>query len=278
MKDKRKLSWVTLFAGFILASLFAFAINSKQAKFNEERKEETLLRTTLVNSDAAVIVIDKEGLIVMTTPQLNLLTGYTSEELIGKSAHILMPPAYRAAHDKAYGDVTNGRSKSSQHVLCQVRRKDGSNVSVINNVFAYADGGVAILTPAAGMFVEQQLHLMALETARVGVWWWEVEADRLVWDATMCAIFGITELDMVPSYAGFEQLVHPEDREWLSRKVQRCLETREPYRAVFRVGNEEKGITYVRAYGNVFDSPAGVIFAGVNIRTTADEYTGNTEL
>jgi PAS domain-containing protein len=123
--------------------------------------------------------------------------------------------------------------------------------------------------------IQSKLHDMALEAAGAGVWWWEIEADRLVWDERMHKIFGRRAEDgWTPTYEGFNACVHPEDREWLNKLISQCIARGSYYRAVFRIVRPDETVAYVRAYGQIFAAGALRIFAGVNIEVSADEYDG----
>jgi len=274
-QKKRTLSWVLIGVALLTLAMVFHFVNMEQLRVEQDRKEETLLRTTLVKSDAAVIVLDGQGRISLVTPAFLRLSGYTESELLGQSPEILMPPAYRPTHNAAYHRAQSLGSETHQ-VACQLRTKSGRNVSVINNVFAYKDGGVAIVNEVTEEFFQERIYAMAIEVAKVGVWWWEVSQDRLVWDTRMYELFGADEASWQPDYMnGFLSFVHPEDREWMEALIDRCLKEKASYQAVFRVvqPHTEK-VVFVRSYGRVFTNNGALTFAGVCVKAGPNEYTG----
>ena len=260
-----------------LAGLY-FLIHSVAVKQDVKLLQETLIRTTLVKADVAAVVLDETGDIVLITPELSRMTGYSEKELLGKNPDILMPIAYRELHRRGYELRGIKDAKKKHQVYCQLRKKDGTTFQVINNVFAYDKGGIAIITPSAEQGFQDRLFTMARKEARVGVWWWEIKQDRLVWDNVMYDIFGVEEDKWKPSYEGFQASVVPEDRKWVNDVVAQCIADRSDYRAVFRVIKHNTGaLIYIRAYGAVMEGINGPVFGGVNIEVTKDEYTGFPE-
>ena len=69
---------------------------------------------------------------------------------------------------------------------------------------------------------EQGLRL-ALDAARMGIWYWSVESDALVWDDNLRALYGLAPGQDVGGYQEFLARVHPDDREFVSQSVARAL-------------------------------------------------------
>lgn len=276
---RKAASYTLLAVSLCVAGGVFFLIQSLSVQQEVKLDQETLIRTTLVKSDVAVVVLDETGKIVLATPELLKMTGYSAEELLGNAPDILMPVAYRELHRRGYSMRDKAGAEKKHQVYCQLRKKDGTTFQVINNVFAYEKGGIAIITPSSEQSFQDRLFTMARKEARVGVWWWEIEQDHLVWDNVMYDLFGVDEASWTPSYEGFQASVHPDDRGWINDVVSHCIVNRTDYRAVFRVTKHNTGdLIYIRTYGSVMDGMNGPVFGGVNIEVTADEYTGFPEL
>jgi PAS domain S-box-containing protein len=69
---------------------------------------------------------------------------------------------------------------------------------------------------------EERLRL-ALDAARMGIWYWSVESDALVWDDNLRALYGLTPAQPVGGYEEFIGRVHPDDRQFVSDSVARAL-------------------------------------------------------
>lgn len=262
-----------------VAGVVFYMISHEQTTVAANRAQETTLRTSLWEANVPVLLIDETETITLATPAVHTLTGYDPGELIGRPLGELMPVAYREIHSKArakYDAATHAATAPKPQIYCQLRKKDGRNIPVMASIIgSYAYGGMAVITPASPINIQERLYNMALESAKVGVWWWEVDPDRLVWDARMHELYGTEPANgWQPSYEGFIAAVHPDDREWVNKVISTCVADKGYYRAVFRVVHSDGAIFYIRAYGQVFEEVTGTIFAGVNILVTADEYTG----
>ena len=58
----------------------------------------------------------------------------------------------------------------------------------------------------------QERLTLATESARIGIWDWDLAANRLVWDARMYELYGIREEDFSGAYDAWLAGLHPEDR------------------------------------------------------------------
>jgi PAS domain S-box-containing protein len=69
---------------------------------------------------------------------------------------------------------------------------------------------------------EERLRL-ALDAARMGIWYWSVESNLLVWDDNLRALYGLAPAQPVGGYEEFLGRVHPDDRQFVSESVQRAI-------------------------------------------------------
>ena len=102
---------------------------------------------------------------------------------------------------------------------------------------------------------EQRMSLAA-DSAKLGLWVWELEPDE-VWSTPQCrAMFG---LGPQARYAGadFTDRVHPGDREHLAAHVRSALEKGTPYEAQYRVRLPDGGERWIAAYGRVDRAASG---------------------
>jgi len=60
----------------------------------------------------------------------------------------------------------------------------------------------------------------AQRIAHVGVWEWDIRHDRVIWSDELYRIYGISQSDYAPSYQGYLDRVHPEDREYVAEVIE----------------------------------------------------------
>ncbi|MGH8177822.1 MAG: PAS domain S-box protein [Steroidobacter sp.] len=87
---------------------------------------------------------------------------------------------------------------------------------------------------------DQQLRLseerlrLATEAGKVGVWDWDVVANRISWTGSLYAIHGVQPGDFDGTAEGFAALTHPDDRDAVQRAIERALTGDQPYEIEFR--------------------------------------------
>ena len=131
----------------------------------------------------------------------------------------------------------SGRIKSKTGVIKRVhanstpvKLEDGSTVF---------HGVMMDTTRRSGL--EDDLHKskvrleLALRSAKLGAWDWEVQDNRLVWDETMFEIFGVDPKNFKGHYDDFIKCVHPSDVERVAGELQNSVDTRKPFTSEFRI-------------------------------------------
>ena len=81
---------------------------------------------------------------------------------------------------------------------------------------------------------EESLTL-ATEVARIGIWDWDVAANKLVWDARMFELYGIREQDFSGAYDAWQAGLHPEDRARGDAAITAAIDGVKDFNIEFRV-------------------------------------------
>jgi PAS domain S-box-containing protein len=69
---------------------------------------------------------------------------------------------------------------------------------------------------------EKQL-VEAQHTALLGNWEWDIATDKTTWSEALYHIYDVKAEDCVPSFEGYLSLVHPDDRQYVSDRIQQVL-------------------------------------------------------
>ena len=129
-------------------------------------------------------------------------------------------------------------------------------------------------------FVERALSLtedrlsLALDSARMGMWDWDLPADELTWSPMCKAIFG-KPADAPVSYPIFLELLHPDDRTRVDALCKQAIHpgARAPYDVEYRVLWPDGSTRWILARGKAyFDGDRPVRFTG-----TACDVTGQKD-
>ena len=97
---------------------------------------------------------------------------------------------------------------------------------------------------------EERLRL-ALDSARMGIWYWSVDTDGLVWDDNLRRLYGLGPGEVVASYEQFMNRVHPEDRQFVSQSVERALKDGEALDYEFRILLPDGRVRWIADQGRV---------------------------
>ena len=93
---------------------------------------ELRLRAAVESSPSGLLMVDRDGRIVLVNREILRLFGYAREELLGQSVDLLVPARYRARHPTfraAFHDAPQTRAMGSGRDLYGLR-KDGSEVPI----------------------------------------------------------------------------------------------------------------------------------------------------
>jgi len=96
------------------------------------KRAEERMRLVVEAVPSAIVMVNREGRIVLLNAQAEKVFGYAREELLGRSVEVLVPESLRAGHTghlHEYFQAPSTRTLSSGHELL-ARRKDGSEVPV----------------------------------------------------------------------------------------------------------------------------------------------------
>ena len=80
---------------------------------------------------------------------------------------------------------------------------------------------------------EERLRL-ATQTGKVGLWDWDIVANRVSWTDSLYIIHGVKPEECNATVEGFATLVHPDDLKFVSVAIQRALANEAPYELEFR--------------------------------------------
>lgn len=80
----------------------------------------------------------------------------------------------------------------------------------------------------------QRLSL-ATESARIGIWDWDVVANRLIWDARMYRLYGIREQDFSGAVDAWQRGLHPEERARCEAEAAAAVAEGKGFHSEFRV-------------------------------------------
>ena len=98
---------------------------------------------------------------------------------------------------------------------------------------------------------------LALRSAGMGAWHWDITGNRRCFDDHACHILGIDPATFSGAAEEFFAALHPDDRETISRALSRTLEQDVPYAAEYRAVWPDGGVHYIAARGKLVRDDKG---------------------
>ena len=83
--------------------------------------------------------------------------------------------------------------------------------------------------------VNQERLALAVKSASIGIWDWDVTEDRLVWDDSMYVLYGVDKASFSSAYDAWIRTLHPEDRGMAEEASKAALRGERDYDPVFRI-------------------------------------------
>ncbi|AFZ23187.1 PAS domain S-box [Cylindrospermum stagnale PCC 7417] len=104
---------------------------------------------------------------------------------------------------------------------------------------------------------EAQLR-MALDAARMGIWNWDLQSNKITRSDNLEALFGFEQGTLNDTYEAFLKCLHPQDRDFVKRSHQQAMVDGIEYDIEFRVVLSDGNIRWLASKGVVLHDSSGV--------------------
>ena len=234
---------------------------------------ETILKDLLLENvqDYAIYGLSPEGNITTWARGARTIKGYESEEVIGKSVSIFFTPE----------DVAEGRPEA---LLARAHRdgragdegwrvrKDGSRfwastlVTALRNDAGELVGYAKITRDLTARRANEEALRMRerqlAETQRLaglGSWEWDVATDTLTWTDELYRIYGIEREELVGTFEGYLERVHPEDRDRVRAEIETAYREGGEFAFQERVIRPDGEVRVLHSRGRAIRGPGGKV-------------------
>ncbi len=231
-----------------------------------------------LTAETIFAVTDCDGQLIEVNDRYCEISGYTPDELIGKTPAVLSsgrhPPEF---FEEMWTTIASGRVWSG---LIENRRKDGSLYFVQSTIIPMNDDQGEVSNYLAFHFdttrhvqvkreLSKTLQMLNLtgEIAKVGGWEMNVADGEITWTDETYAIFGIPRQPGRPAPTHDEglQLFVEEDRHFLLSALERCVSHQTPYSLDLRIRRQDGEIRWVNTsgYPNSVDGQVVTVFGAI---------------
>jgi PAS domain S-box-containing protein len=96
------------------------------------------------------------------------------------------------------------------------------------------------------------------ELAHFGNWQWDIQNDIVTWSDTLYTIYGLDKKSFVATFEGYQQLLHPDDRERIYNLISGALTTLSDVEFEERIIRPSGEIRHLKTWGKVKSSDGGI--------------------
>jgi len=245
--------------------LAGIAIERRQAEEALRESEERFSKAFHANPAPLGITRLADGRFLDVNAAFLGLTGYRREEVIGRTSVELR--LIGMVERDALVDRLR-RTGAVPELEFVVRHRDGGARDVVVSLVSCDLGGDACIlsifqdvthrkqADEALRTRERQLRL-AQQIARMGSWEWDLRTGAVTWSDELCRIFGIEPSAVQPSYEGFLELVHADDRSRVRGIIDRAAADGQPFLFDFRACRPDGAVRILHSRGEVTCDAAG---------------------
>lgn len=216
--------------------------------FNRQLIEEFPIGLASCNTDGKLIYVNKAFAAIL---------GYSVEEILQLSYWDITPPKYADLEaeqlQKIYQEGRYGPYEK------EYIHRDGHLVPVIlNGLLIYQKGEILVWSSIQDIsclkLAESELQSMsyrlelAIKSAQIGIWEWDLSSDRLIWDARMHELYGVSTSDFSGSFKDWADSLHPDDLEASIARIQQAVRGERDFDMEFRLLRKDGSIRHIQAY------------------------------
>ena len=118
---------------------------------------------------------------------------------------------------------------------------------------------------------------LALNSAHLGVWEWDITHNQMSWDDRMLQLYGIDREHFSHNVSTWETSLHPDDKKAAVDLLEAALRGEKEFDTFFRVIHPSGEVKYLKANGLVLRGPDGKpeVMLGVNADITEERLSKN---
>lgn len=238
---------------------------------SESEREDAVFEA----ANFAFIAMSADGFITGWNPKAQELFGWSREEVLGQRlSETVIPPQLRPAHEKGLRShrVTGDGPVLNRLLEVGALHRDGHEFPAEISIWPTTDeGGVLTFNAVLHDISERRQtenRLRANEqrlaeaqlVAHLGSWDWDPESDQITWSDELYRLFGIDPDAFEPTFDGYLDRLHPEDRERAAGVIGRALETDSEFSFDHRVVRPDNSIGWIHCRGQVEMNADGAPF------------------
>ena len=271
-------------------------ISERKQTENALKESEERFRGAFETAAHGIALVSLQGGFIKVNASLSVMLGYSNSDLLATDFQTITHPDDLTTDLNFLHQLLERQIDSYQmekrylhkkgHVIwvllsvSLVRTGDGAPVHFVSQVIDITDrkNGEATLLAAkqaaeaansAANTARARLQL-AMSSANMGIWDWDLVSGVLVWDTRMYELYGISPDTFGSAYDAWLSAVSVEDQAMANRAIELALADVQPYDIEFRASLPDGTQRWIKANGIVTRNAAGqpLTMAGINYDIT----------
>lgn len=246
------------------------------------RKTETKYRELVENINDIIFTLNPDGRITYISPVVEQRLGYRPDEVIGHPLTKFVSPEDANTVDESLQQRLAGVQSNPFDFQVVTRRGDvrwvccSSRLAIREEQQHILDGVLADVTESrmaleAMLESEQRLDL-ALHSAELGLWDWNIQRDDIIIDERFAEMIGYSREELLSTDWFMDALYHPSDRPNVERARQDHFSGKTPYfESEHRLQTKTGEWRWILARGKVVERDGGgqpLRMVGTNLDVT----------
>ncbi len=243
---------------------------AEEALINSENKLNSIFRAAPIG-----IGVTSNRILVELNDYIYQMLGYSSEELIGKSARILYlteeefefvgREKYKQIERFGTGTVETKWVCKDGHIIDVLLSSTPLNLKEISRGVTFTALDITGRKKSEdALRKSQERYTLAQRSANIGSWEWNILTGEVVWSETIEPMFGFSKGEFEGTYEAYLKCIHPEDVGFMVERLNAALYKREEYKNLeMRIIWPNGTIRWMLANGTVYrdadDKPNRVI-------------------
>jgi two-component system CheB/CheR fusion protein len=236
----------------------------KEAQESLHASRESLRVTMESATDYAIIAMDTAGIITGWSVGAELIFGYSLEDAIGQPSSLIFTPedvasgrpeqelAIAVADGKAPDERWHIRADGSRFYMSGVVRPIYDEVLI--GFVKVARDMTATHEAQEALRISEERYRIALQSAGMGAWDWNLITDRTVWNDQHFIMFGVEPSGKPEPSSYFMQFIHPDDGALVKNALAQAIEHSGIYHTIFRIIRDDNGeVRWMSGYGRVIN-------------------------
>lgn len=232
------------------------------------KKSEARYRSYIEVTGQLAWVTDADGAVVEDIPAWRAFTGQSEKQVKGWGWAEAVHPDDRERAAQAWREAL--ARKGAYEVEYRMLRHDGIYRDFFTRGLPVLDTSGSVrewvgtsiditeLKRAEQTLIENQARLdLALRSARMGVWYFDLAESKRYFDDQVCHLLGLDPASFAGTAEEFLGAIHPDDREMIKAALARTIEQDVPYEPDYRAVWPDGSVHFITARGRLVRDDKG---------------------